>query len=83
LGLASLIAVTIQLGGSLFALVVINSSYTFPANLIVWRGYTKVALICTVLLVALSVVGHPRVRIQVICCTVTTGLACLVMAVMD
>jgi hypothetical protein len=83
LGLASLIAVTVQLAGSLFALMVINGSHTFPANLIAWRGYTRIAIACSAPLVALSIAGHPRVRIPVICCAITTGLACLVVAAMD
>jgi hypothetical protein len=79
-GFLGLLCVTFQLLGSVVALLVVNAMHIFPANVSAWLSWTRASLICGLVAIALSIIGHSRARFPVIACSLATSLGCIMMA---
>jgi hypothetical protein len=79
-GWSALWLVTAQLVGSLIVLVFVLPHYEFPRNLDMWLAWSRIVLIMTPIVLFLSLVGQTRARIQILFCSLTTGVACVMWA---
>jgi hypothetical protein len=61
-------------------LVFVLPHYEFPRNLDMWLAWSRIVLIMTPIVLFLSLVGQTRARIQILFCSLTTGVACVMWA---
>lgn len=80
IGFIGLLLVTCQLLGAFVALMVVAAIHNFPDNFHTWISWTRLGFLSIAIVMLLLIVGKPRSRIQLMMCTVTISLACVMIA---